>query len=53
MKKLYEKPNAEFLSFHLLHAVANMGGESATTGRKEDDGFDDPDYQFDGPGPMN
>lgn len=51
MKKLYEKPDAEFVSFHLLAAVASNGQEYASYGAGSSGEPEDPGYQFsDGPG---
>lgn len=54
MKKLYEKPDAEFVSFHLLAAVASSGQDFSSYGAGVGGDPDDSGYQLgDGPGPMN
>lgn len=54
MKKLYEKPDAEFVSFHLLAAVASSGQDFGSYGAGYGEEPDDSGYQRgDGPGLMN
>lgn len=54
MKKLYEKPDAEFVSFHLLAAVASDGQGFGSYGGGYGEEPDDSGYQReDGPGLMD